>query len=33
MVHSVYGAHIGATCRIRLRHPCAAAMWSYVTLL
>jgi len=28
-----YGVHIGATWRIRLNHPCAAAMWPYVKLL
>jgi len=30
---SVYGAHIGATWRIRLDHPCVAAMRPYVNLL
>jgi len=29
----IYGVHIGTTCRIRLNHPCAAAMWPYVKLL
>jgi len=30
---SIYGVHIGATWRIRLNRPCAAAMRSYVKLL
>ena len=30
---SVYGVHIGATWRIRLNRPCAAAMRPYVKLL
>jgi len=29
-VYDVYGVHIGATWRIRLNSPCAAAMRSYV---
>jgi len=29
----IYGVHIGATWRIRLNHPCAAAMRPYVKLL
>jgi len=30
---SVYGVHVGATWRIRLNRPCAAAMRTYVKLL
>jgi len=30
---SIYGVHIGATWRIRLNRPCAAAMRPYVKLL
>jgi len=30
---SIYGVHIGATWRIRLNHPCVAAMRPYVKLL
>ena len=30
---SMYGSHIGATWRIRLNRPCAAAMRPYVKLL
>jgi len=30
---SIYGVHIGATWRIRLNRPYAAAMWPYVKLL
>jgi len=30
---SIYGVHIGATCRIRLNRPRAAAMCHYVKLL
>jgi len=30
---SVHGVHIGATWRIRLNRPCAAAMQLYVKLL
>jgi len=30
---SIYGVHIGATWRIRLNHPCAAAMRPYVKLV
>jgi len=29
----IYGVHIGATGRIRLNRPCAAAMRPYVKLL
>ena len=30
---SIYGVHVGATWRIRLNRPCAAAMRPYVKLL
>ena len=30
---SIYGVHIGATWRILLKHPCAAAIRPYVKLL
>jgi len=30
---SIYVVHIGATWRIQLNRPCAAAMWPYVKLL
>jgi len=30
---SIYGVHIGATWRKRLKRPCVAAMWTYVKLL
>jgi len=30
---SIYGVHIGATWRIRLNRPCAAAIRHYVKLL
>ena len=30
---SVIAVHIDATWRIRLNHPCAAAIWPYVKLL
>jgi len=30
---SIYGVHIGATERIRMNSPCAAAMRPYVKLL
>jgi len=31
--HVLDGVHIGASWRIRLNRPCAAAMWPYVKLL
>jgi len=32
-IYGLYGVHIGATWRIRLNCPCAAAMRPYVKLL